>query len=181
MFRVTAQDVFLRPLADKSVRLILQLLARFACWLDVSLAARSSPPIAPPSASLAQQPDSRDATTGAESSDQVRLSLQVCRGLFFLPSCACYSLVLFAAHMPPAEVCILRSFSTSRHGMPVPNDASHQTDQEAMRGVSASTASMSLLLDKPVSALARMVNDMVQLHSKAFRNCNLMHSILTIC
>lgn len=52
--RVIDPDVFLRPLADKGVRLALQLLARFTAWLQSGLAARASSP-----AASAPQPASR--------------------------------------------------------------------------------------------------------------------------
>ena len=45
--RCVAQDVFLRPLADKFARLALQLLARYNAWLAAGLAA---PPGSPPDA-----------------------------------------------------------------------------------------------------------------------------------
>lgn len=40
--RCTAPDVWLPPLADRLVRLALQLLARYATWLRAGLEARSS-------------------------------------------------------------------------------------------------------------------------------------------
>ena len=40
--RCLAPDVWLAPLADRLVRLVLQLLARYATWLQAGLEARSS-------------------------------------------------------------------------------------------------------------------------------------------
>lgn len=43
-YRCIAKEVWLQPLADKFLRLVLQLLARFATWLSASLDARAAGP-----------------------------------------------------------------------------------------------------------------------------------------
>ena len=40
LHRCSAEDVFLQPIADKFVRLVLQLLARYSCWLTDGLAGK---------------------------------------------------------------------------------------------------------------------------------------------
>lgn len=57
MCRCIAEDVWLQPLADKFVRLALQLLARFAVWLAAGINARSSVGAA---AAAAPPPDNAD-------------------------------------------------------------------------------------------------------------------------
>ena len=64
--RCVAPDVFLAPLADRFVRLALQLVARYASWLAAGLAARTSPDEAPPPEQVgpAQRSDSHGGGPG---------------------------------------------------------------------------------------------------------------------
>ena len=55
MHRCFAEDVWLPPLADRFVRLALQLLARYATWLRAGLAARSAATSAAAAGAPAQQ------------------------------------------------------------------------------------------------------------------------------